>query len=298
MIYVVGPIAFDTIIYCKRFPETNAAVPITGLYQVYGGAGGNTAVILSALGQKVSLISMVGEDFEGSDYEKHLRELGVDLKHVKTVKGAYTSRAFMPVDSNGDLKSFFYWGATAAFHNLFVPRISPTSRDLIHIATGDPKFNRRLVAAYPDATISFDPGYDVPLYSKEDFEFIFKRANLLFANEHECKVILGKVGKRTAKDLLTYGLEVVVVTYGAKGSVVFTPKEKITVKAYTKVKCVDPTGAGDAYRAGFLAAFMNGKPLEECAKFGSAAASYIISEVGGQTNAPTWEQVERRAKEL
>ena len=241
---------------------------------------------------------MVGEDFAGSDYERRLRELGVDLKHVKTVYGAYTSRAFMPVDSDGNLRSFFYWGATSAFRNLLVPRINLTSKDLIHIATGDPKFNRRLVAAYPDATISFDPGYDVPLYSKDDFEFIFGRVNLFFANEHECSVVLHKVGKRTAKDLLSYGLDAVVVTHGAKGSEIFTPKAKITVKAYTKVKCVDPTGAGDAYRAGFLAAFMKGKPLKECAKIGSATASFVISEVGGQTNIPTWEQAEKRAKEL
>jgi len=298
MFYVIGPLAFDTIIYCKHFPERNTATPVTGLYQVCGGAAGNTAAVLSAFGQKVSLISMVGEDFAGSEYETSLRNSDVDTAHIRTVKGAFTSRAYMPVDTHGNLESFFYWGATAAFRNLLVPRIKPTGKDIIHIATGDPKFNKRLVSAQHGAVISFDPGYDVPLYSKDDLEFILKRSTLAFMNEHEADVILSKTGHKSAKDLLRYGPRAVIVTHGPKGSVVYTQKEKISVNAYTPAKCVDPTGAGDSYRAGFLAAYSKGMSLRECAQVGSATASFVIEEVGGQTAIPTWEKALERAKGL
>jgi len=298
MFYVVGPIAFDTIIYCRHFPERNAATPVTGLYQVCGGAAGNTAAILSAFGQKVSLISMVGEDFSGSDYEVSLKNSDVDISSVRVVKDAYTSRAFMPVDAHGNMESFFYWGATAAFRNMLIPRLKPGQKDIIHIATGDPKFNKRLASAYPQAVLSFDPGYDVPLYSKEDLEFVLKRSTIAFMNEHEASIILDKLGKRGAKDLLAFGPRIVVVTHGPKGSIVYTQQEKIEVKAYKGAKCVDPTGAGDAYRAGFLAAYAKEMPLRECAQIGSATASFVIEEVGGQTAIPTWEKAVERSKGL
>lgn len=298
MIYVIGHIAYDTIIYCSRFPAKNSATPITSLYEVYGGAAGNTSAALAKLDVPVSLVSMVGEDFANSDYDKHLGELGVDTSHVRVVKGSYTSRAYMPVDSNGDQISFFYWGASEAFKHLLVPRLHPGKEDLIHIATGNPEFNRRLVSSYHKAMVSFDPGYDIVLYSKEDLEFILSRIDILFLNEHELAFVLKRTGKKTPKSLLSYGLEILIVTEGAKGSTVYTKKEQIHVKAYLKAKAVDPTGAGDSYRAGFLAAFMKGKDLKTCAKLGSSVASFVIESVGAQTNLPAWEQAMKRAKAL
>jgi len=241
---------------------------------------------------------MVGEDFKNSDYDRHLGELGVDTSHVRVVKGAYTSRAYMAVDSKSDQTSFFYWGASGAFRHLLVPRLHPGKEDLIHIATGCPGFNRRLVSAYHKAMISFDPGYDIALYSKQDLEFILPRIDILFVNEHELALILKKTGKKTPKSLLSYGLEMLIVTEGAKGSTVYTRKQQIHAPAYKKAKCIDPTGAGDSYRAGFLAAFMKGKDLKTCAKMGSAVASFVIGQVGAQTGLPDWEQAWKRAKEL
>jgi sugar/nucleoside kinase (ribokinase family) len=298
MIYVAGHVAFDTLIYCNRFPKANSAVPITGLYDVYGGAAGNTAAAIARLGMSSSLVAMVGEDFDNSDYDKWLGELGVETAHVKVVKNSYTPRAYMPVDSKGNQISFFYWGASGAFNHMLIPRLHPGKEDLIHIATGGPDFNRKLVSAYQKAIISLDPGYDIILYSKQDLEFMLQRIDLLFVNEHEIAFILKRLGKKAPKSLLSYGLEVLVVTEGAKGSNVYTKKEEIHAKAYSKAKYVDPTGAGDSYRAGFLAAFMKGKDLKACAKMGSAVASFVIEHPGAQTCLPTWEQAEKRAKEL
>lgn len=294
MIYVVGTLAFDTILYCKQFPKTNAAVPITGLYSVYGGAAGNTAAVLGALGEKVSLVSVAGDDFRGSDYESHLHSLGVDTAHVRIVDGEYTPRAYMMVDEKNDLQSYFFWGASGAFSTLLVPKLKLAPHDIIHIATSDPAFNRRLVTAYEGATISFDVGYDVSLYSAEDLEFLFRRVTHVSMNEHELRVVLAQTGKASAADILSYGPQAVTITYGSKGSTVFTSGGAETIGTYAVERVADPTGAGDAYRAGFVAGLGRRMGLKQCAKAGAAAASFVIEGVGAQSKLPSWDGVVER----
>jgi len=298
LIHVVGALAFDTILYCRKFPERNMAVPLTGLYSVYGGAAGNTAALLGGMGDKTALVSLAGDDFPGSDYERHFHALGVDTSHVRIVSGAYTTRAYMAVDAKNDLQSYFFWGAAQVFQRLLVPRLAIGKHDVIHIATGDPAFNKRLVSAYEGATVSFDTGYDTPLYSKKDLEFIFRRVELLSMNEHELAVILKRTGNKSPSDLLDYGMRALIVTYGPKGSAVYTRGGVERVGAYSVKRVVDPTGAGDAYRAGFLAGYVRRMPLKQCAKAGAAAASFVIEGVGAQCAAPSWEDVMRRAKRV
>ena len=298
MIYVSGPIAFDTILHCAHFPHPNSAVQVTGVHELFGGSAGNVAACLASLGESSSVISAVGEDFPGSPYEKKLLSLGVDTSHVSVVRGMRTSCAVMPVDSRGDLQSFFYRGATGAFETLPAPKLALEEGDIIHIATGEPSFNRRLAAAYPGADISFDPGYDSPLYSKEDLESILPRVKTASMNTRELETALHTLGKNAAIELLGYGTETLIITHGRLGSCVYSGGRHFEVKAYAKARIVDTTGAGDAYRAGFLAARAKGMPLDKCAKFGSATASFVIERVGSQEGFPSWEEARERASEL
>jgi ribokinase len=298
MIYVVGPVAFDTVIYCADFPAPNSAVPITGLHSVYGGPAGNAAAVLAGLGAQVSLVTAVGRDFAGSDYERHLKSLGVRLEHAKAFRGELTSRAFMPVTDRGEMQSFFYWGASRRIRGMSPPKLARGRGDYVHVATGDPKFNRKLAGAYAGKRVSFDPGCDVPLYSRRDLEFIFGRIGILSMNEFEMKAILAKLGEEDARSLLGYGMEAVLVTMGAKGSEIHLPGGSFRVRAFEKAARVDPTGAGDSYRAGFICGLSRGLPVEECAKIGSSVASFVIGHVGGQGEIHSWEKVAARAREL
>ncbi|VVC72281.1 putative sugar kinase [uncultured archaeon] len=298
MIYVSGPISFDTMIYCPEFPEPNTAVPITELHESCGGAAGNVASCLSALGVRASVISLAGKDFPGSGYESRLKSLGVSLEHVKVEARELTSHAFMPVNSHGEIQSFFFQGATKNFDSLPVPKIRLGKKDLLHIATGSPGFNRRLSASFPKEKISFDPGYDIPLYSKSDLEYIFSRVGIISMNENELKASLEKTGKSAPEGLLDYGATALVVTFGKRGSKIFSGGKSLHVRAYDKAAPIDTTGAGDAYKAGFAAAYSRGMEIGECAKVGSATASFIIEHIGGQAGIPDWETALSRSKKL
>ena len=297
-IYFVGHIAYDTLIYVRKFPHANSASEAHAVFEVFGGGAANCAVVASRLGAKAELVSVVGGDFSKSAYEKHLRRSKAGLANVKVVKGELTSRAYMPIDAHGNQVSYFYWGASAKLEKLPIPKLRLKKNDILHICAGAPRFNLRLISANPGAFVSFDPAYDIVLYSKEDIGQMLKKTRLLFLNEHELKNVLFKLGESSAGSLLRLGPEAVIVTEGANGCEVWAKQGRFHVNAYAKAKAIDPTGAGDAYRAAFLSAFAKGKGLKECARIANAAASFVIEVPGAQANAPTWAQALKRAKSL
>jgi len=298
MMYVTGLISYEHTFYVNHLPKPNAAVPADALFDVFGGAAGNCAAVARKMKEPATILSVVGDDFPGSPYDEHLRkELKVKMDHVKIVRGELTSRQFTAVDRHGHHLAFFHWGASEQLHKLKLPKLKMKDTDVVHIASGDPAFNTRVSTAYRDNIISFDPGYDVALYSGKQLVEMFKNADFLFCNEHELKNIYHKTGYSSVKSLLKHGLVCCVVTKGAKGSEVHTKGNKYKVKP-RKTTAVDPTGAGNAYSTAFISAFTKGYDLEACGKIGSIVASHVIEMVGAQTNIPSWNKALQQAKKL
>jgi len=293
MIYAVGQVVFDRISTVKHFPKPNSTSYIQGYHELFGGAAGNAAAVCSKLGQKASLVSFVGEDFRGSDYEKHLRFNGVDLTHLKIVNGGLTPRAFLFNDSRGMQMSFFYWGVAELFHKAPIPELKFGKKDIVHLANGDPSFNIRFAQKY--SGVSFDPGYDIVAYNKRDMERILKHTRFLTCNEFEMSRILKLLGMKEKEELFSFPVECVIVTKGGKGSSLTTRDEHFDMPA-VRAKPVDPTGAGDAFRAAFLSAMLKGESLEMCLKIASSVASFIVEAYGAQTNIPTWKEAVARLR--
>jgi sugar/nucleoside kinase (ribokinase family) len=293
MIYSVGQVVYDNISFLEHFPKPNSTSYIRRYDEFFGGAAGNVAVVCSKLGQRASLVSFVGEDFRGSSYERHLKLNRVDMTHTKIVKGGRTSRAFMFNDSKGRQISFFYWGVAELFRKAPIPKLRVGKNDIIHLANGNPEFNIRFARKYPG--VSFDPGYDIIAYGRKELKEILKNAKFLSCNKFEMERILKLLKMRRKEELFSFPLEYVVVTRGREGSFVASREESFDVPA-VRGKLVDPTGAGDSFRAAFLSAFLKGESLEMCAKIASSVASFITEEYGAQTNIPTWEEAVARLK--
>jgi len=287
MIYSVGQVVYDYISELKSFPKPNSTSYIQKYRELFGGAAGNVAVVCSKLGQKASLVSLVGDDFRNSPYEKHLRLNRVDMHHLKVVRGERTSRAYMFNDSIGRQMSFFYWGAAELFHRAPIPNLKIGAKDIIHLANGSPAFNIRVAAKYPG--VSFDPGYDIVAYRKKEVEAILRNTRFLSCNEFEMGRILKLLKMKKREELLSFPIEYMVVTKGKRGSSVTTREESFEVPA-VKARLVDPTGAGDAFRGAFLSAFLRGESPEMCARIASSVASFVVEEYGAQTNIPSWEE--------
>ncbi len=289
----IGHTAFDYIIQVGKFPQPNSSTAINRMQTLFGGAAANVAVVASTLGLKSSLVSAVGNDFVGSEYQNKLKKLGIDTEDMILIEDEKTPTAFVITDASNDQISYFYWGAAANFKTSDPPSKAIGKVKAVHLATGDPGFNRRSGEAAYEAGkfISFDPGQDLHMYSENELKSVLEICDILFGNHHEVKRILETL-KMDIDGLRRFGPEIVVTTHGNDGSSICTDQE-IKIDAVVR-EAVDPTGAGDSYRAGFLNAYLQGEDLEYCGKFASSVASFVVEAEGCQTNVPDMDMVTER----
>lgn len=292
----IGHTAMDYIMQVNQFPQPNSSIAIKNMKTFYGGAAANVAVVAANLGLSSSLVSAVGGDFVGSDYQKKLEKMGIDIQDMIVVKDEKTPTAFVITDYNNDQISYFYWGAANYFKNSKIPVKTIENAHAVHLATGDPNFNCKCgEKAYElHKLISFDPGQDLHMYSPEVLKDVLKISDILFGNHHEIDRILQKL-QINIKELRELGPRIIVKTMGKNGSIIYGDR-KIKIKAKL-TKTIDPTGAGDSYRAGFLKAYLNGSDLKYCGDFASAVASYVVEAEGCQTNIPNNDMVLKRIKD-
>ncbi|WP_135612714.1 carbohydrate kinase family protein [Methanococcoides sp. AM1] len=284
VISVVGHAAIDLLFDVEGIATQNESYPIVDYQRFFGGGAANIVAAISILGGNSQLISAVGDDFVTSGYEEHLEGLGVDLSLLFRFKGEKGTAAYVFTDPFHNQSTYFYWGASAKMKELEPPEV-----DFVHLATSEPNFNAKI--AQKAKFVSFDPGQDLITYSRENLEAILENTDVLFTNKHEIKRVC-EMTESTFEDIKEQ-IGIVVVTYDAEGSRIFTSGEEYEIPVVS-VKAVDPTGAGDAYRAGFLVAYTRGYPLDVCGKAGATVASFAVGSVGCQTDLPTWDDMVAR----
>ncbi|MEI7648831.1 MAG: carbohydrate kinase family protein [Methanomicrobiales archaeon] len=283
MIHIVGHTAIDHISRVAHLPEKNCSTHISDRQIYFGGGAANIAAGIATLGEQVTLVSCTGDDFAGSDYERWMKKLGVGEQFF-TVPGTHTPTAFMFTDDSGDQMTFFEWGASKAFAHSEAP-----SLPFVHMATADPTFNCHIAERSEFA--SFDPGQDVFYYSKEQLETIIANINVLFANQHEVRQMCETLG--ITREALISRVDTAIFTMSGDGSTLYTKGLEHFVPV-VPVKLADPTGAGDAYRAGFLSAYVRGYTPVTCCKIGTVTASFVVEHVGCQTHLPDWNAMKER----
>ena len=285
---VVGTLAFDTL---ARVPALATPERTGGVVQLHpdapGGTAGNVAVALARLGAKPRVVSCVGPDFRNSSYERALAVAGVDLSGLQ-VGASPTSRAYVFYDDRGAQVTYFYSGASAEF--AASPELVRGQR--AHFCAGE-------IARYPPLMeaagwVSFDPGQELFHRAFEEIEACLPLVDVLFANRHEMRVFEER-GWTLAR-LLGEGIGAVVETRSAEGTIVHTPNGHFPAPAVA-VRAIDPTGAGDAHRAGFLYALGRGVDLGVAARFANVLGSFAVEQVGAQAGHATLAQaIERHEK--
>jgi ribokinase len=287
VIHVVGHTAIDIICRVSAFPKKNGSTKITDRRTYFGGGAANIAAGIAVLGGEATLHSAVGDDFSGSEYEQWMDRLGI-VRDFFVVEGTHTPAAFMFTDEAGDQCTFFEWGASRIFSDATAPELP-----FVHMATADPQFNVQV--AKKSAFASFDPGQDIFLYTKDQIEEILDHIDILFANRHEVDVMCERLG--TTRERIAGRVPVAIFTAGSAGSTLYDRGGTFHIPAIP-VRMIDPSGAGDAYRAGFLTAYERGYTPLECCRIGTVTASYVVEHVGCQTHLPTWEKMENRYREF
>ena len=295
----VGHTALDYIITVDEFPKANNSAPMKTMKNLNGGVAANVAMIGATLGMKTGLISAVGCEFIDSHYHKNMQKLGVDTEALIISQEENTPTAFVMTNSNQDQISYFYWGAAKEFHDSEVPRDKVKEFKAVHLATGDPHFNCKtgIVAKEEERLVSFDPGQDLGMYSPKKLKEVIANVNILFGNHHEIKRIQDSLSV-DINGLMEMGPEIVLMTCGKEGSHIYSVDDgKFEIESIYR-PAVDPTGAGDSYKAGFISQFINGASLEESAKFASSVSSFVVEKQGCQTNMPTHDEAYNRMVEF
>ncbi len=291
---VIGHTASDVIIQVNDFPKINTSTHMESMKKLYGGAGANVAMVAAICGLDTTLISAVGENFKQSDYYNSFEDNNINTDYLIYVEGEPNATAIMVNNDNSDQVTYFYEGAGGKFSNYDVPVEAIDKVDFVHLATGDPDYNWKASceAKRQGKGVSFDPGQDLTIYPAERLKQVIENSTILFGNNYEIDRIINILGM-DIDGLLDLGPEIIIKTCRENGSILYTKEGKITVDAISR-PAVDPTGAGDSYKAAFLYYYLNGKSLEEAIKFASSVSSFIVEKQGCQTNIPSLQQALER----
>ncbi len=283
-ISVSGHLCVDYIITVDEYPPIGESRRVSERRIYFGGGAANIAAGIAILGGQAELICAVGCDFPGSEYEKYLEELGVKTTVFQSEKNSST--AFMVNNAAGDQVTYFEWGAGEAF-----ARATPPKCVFVHMATGDAAFNINIAKRAEFA--SFDPGQDVKYYTADDLTTLLGEIDMLICNNYEINIIKETLSC-SEKDILD-SVPFTIITHGKAGSsLCFDGKTEHIPAVFVEAK--DPTGAGDAYLAGFFTAWKKGCDPVNCAKIGAVTSSFVVEKIGTQTNLPDWKRMAERYK--
>ncbi len=292
-----GHVVLDHILSVPHLPRPDTSVGILDHERYFGGTAGNLARAAARLGVRTSLAAFVGADFP-EDYETALREEGVDLHDLKVVPGCSTPEAWVFSDGRGHQMTIIDQGPWDLGELLPVLRRSVREVEVVHIGTGRPAYYAKVAALTEDLgrPLDFDPAQEITyLYDRRSFRALFQKSRYFFGNEHEVAQAMRYMGAASVR-ALARAVEGVIMTRGARGSVIVTAQGKTVIPAVRPRRVVEITGAGDAYRAGFYAGLSRGYDLRRSGILGSAVASFVVEKKGTQTNLPTWTQAVGRAR--
>jgi adenosine kinase len=291
-IIVTGSIAYD---YLMRFPgrfaehllpdqlhQISLSFLVEDMTRHYGGVAANIVYSMGLLGMRPRLMGTAGRDF--NDYRQWLESVGVDTSTVRQLDSVFTASFFVNTDLDHNQIASFYSGAMAYAREYSLYDACRCKTDLVVISPNDPEAMMRLAAECRAHNIRFmaDPGQQVARFTGADLREIMQGAYITIVNGYEAEIICQKTGM--TMEQFQRGAEIVVITQGKRGSHIYTGGERIDVEAFPTENIVDPTGAGDAYRAGLLRGLAAGWPIRLSSEVGSLTATYVLENVGPQSH--------------
>lgn len=301
---ICGSLAFDNIMdFQGRFGEhivpdqihiLNVSFLVPQIKRDFGGCAGNIAYNLKLLGGNPSVVATIGDD--GTEYLERFDKLGIDRARVSLVSGTLTAQAFIITDRDNNQITAFHPGAMMQAH---INRIDPNEKARVGIVAPDgPQGMLQHAEALQQAGIPFifDPGQAIPSFAGEQLRFFVERATYIAVNDYEAAMMATKTGLSIAE--LADKVEALIVTRGGQGSSVYIHGTEIKISAVTPRRVVDPTGCGDAYRAGLLYGITRGLDWEDTGGIASALASIKIEHHGGQNHRPTKAEIFERCPGL
>jgi len=307
-ITVTGSVAFDYIMsFPGRFadhilPEKLDTISLSFLVdemrKVYGGCAPNISYSLALLGERPRLMATAGQD--GVEYRRWLEAQGVDTSLLHICDDCFTASFFVNTDQDQNQIATFYAGAMAragelSFHDLF--SAGEPKPDIAIISPNDPRAMERYAVECRELGIPYiyDPSQQVARLSGSELKTGLSGAYILILNDYEYSVLRKKT--QLDQEQLLELTSVIVVTLGERGSQIITQKEVYDIPTAPPVAILEPTGVGDAYRAGLIKGLVQGYPWPVSGRIAALAATYVIEHPGPQPRPYTLAQFVARYRQ-
>ena len=300
---ICGSMAYDTImVFHDHFhkhilPEKihilNVAFLVPEMRREFGGCAGNIAYNLDMLGEKTTIMATVGEDFQ--PYAYRLEKLELTRSHIRQVADSFTAQAFITTDLADNQITAFHPGAMNFSHQNHIS----DAKD-IHLGIVAPDGRDGMIQhaqEFHDAGIPFmfDPGQGLPMFTGPELADFIHKASYVAVNDYEGQLLQERTGYTFEKIAgLVKGL---IVTKGADGSVIYANNQQFEIACVKPAALLDPTGCGDAYRAGLLYGIAHHLDWQTTGQLGSLLGSLKIAERGGQNHKFTRNEIDQRYKE-
>ncbi len=287
---ICGSMAYDTIMVFKgQFKEhilpdkihmLNVSFLVPDMRRNFGGCAGNIAYNLKLLGGQGAPMATVGHDF--TPYKEWLKQQGIELKYLLPVNSEFTAQAFITTDLDDNQITAFHPGAMMHAHAQSVPTDGSITLGLISPDGRDGMLQHAAEFAAAKIPFIFDPGQGLPMFNGEELLKFVDQATWVTVNEYEGQLLSERTG--LTHEQLAQRVEALIVTHGAQGSVIYTKGQQLTIPCAVPAAVNDPTGCGDAYRAGLIYGLMNKLDWQVTGRIASLIGAIKIASYGPQNH--------------
>ncbi|MEN3294604.1 MAG: adenosine kinase [Burkholderiales bacterium] len=297
---ICGSLAFDSIMsFGGRFSEAlladqlhkiNVAFLVPEMRREYGGCAGNIAYNLKLLGGDPLIMATIGQD--GAPYLERLDRLNISRRCIGTVESSYTAQAFITTDADSNQITAFHPGAMTMSHQNKISDAGAVKLAIVAPDGRDGMVQHAEDCASLGVPFIFDPGQGLPMFNGAELEHFIELATYVAVNDYEAELLTGRTG--LSLEAIAQRVSALIVTRGEQGAEIFTNGQRIDIPCVTADRVVDPTGCGDAFRAGMLYGLTNGMDWATTGRLSSLMGAIKIAHQGAQNHAPSRTEIEDR----
>ncbi|AKO64084.1 sugar kinase [Methylophilales bacterium MBRSG12] len=301
-ILVCGSMAYDSIMVFRDYfknhimpdqiHKLSVAFYTPEMEKNFGGTAGNIGHNLNLLKTNFFIMSTVGTDFD--TYSDWLQKRKINTKYIKKLSDQFTAQAFITTDLDDNQITAFHPGAMTQSEvnslsdiseNIEIILISPDGKEGM-IKHANEAYNKKI-------PFIFDPGQGLPMFNEQELKDFIEKATYITVNDYEAELL--SKNSHMSLDEIQKKVDALIITKGSSGSTIMTSSDKIQIPAFNVENPVDPTGCGDAYRAGIAIGIVNNWDWEKSGKLASALASLKVNHKGGQNHNPSIDEIQSLA---
>ncbi len=294
---ICGSLAYDTImVFPDQFKNhilpdqihiLNVAFLVPEMRREFGGCAGNIAYNLKLLGGSPLIMATVGDDF--GPYAARLEKLGLPQQHIRHVPDSFTGQAFITTDLDDNQITAFHPGAMSYSEKTHVAEAKEITLGIVAPDGRNGMLQHAQEFHAAGIPFVFDPGQGMPMFDGQELLNFVEQADYVTVNDYEAKLLQDKTGQTIAQ--LAKRTRAFIITLGAQGSVIYTDGKEISIPTPKAEALLDPTGCGDAYRAGLLHGIQQGWDWDTTGRLASLLGALKIASRGGQNHRPTRDEL-------